>query len=195
VKADTPSPVTESGHGALWLAFVWGLAEATFFFVVPDVLTSRLVLQKPRVGFAACFSSLAGALLGGMVLYHLGRDPSTQTQLAQAMDWIPGITPGLIGKAKEALMHEGLLPALFTGVLAGIPYKLYALQAAGAGMGLVTFLSVSCFARLARFLLVTGMAWFVGAKLLPNLSKAMTLRIHAGGWILFYVFYFWRMSL
>lgn len=188
------APAENPGRGWLWWAFAWGLAEATFFFIIPDVLTSRLVLQKPRLGFAACFSSLAGALLGGWLLFWVGHDPSVRVTLIQAMDWLPGITPALVGKAGEGLMQHGL-SALFTGVLAGIPYKLYALQAAWAGADFVAFMQVSLFARLSRFFLVTGLSWFVGSKLLSNLSLTTRLRIHTGSWLVFYTGYFWRMSL
>lgn len=188
------TPPENPGRAWLWLAFAWGLAEATFFFIVPDVLTSRLVLQRARLGVAACFSSLAGALLGGSLLFWLGHDPSVQMALAQAMDYLPGINATLVRQAGDGLMQHGLA-ALFTGVVAGIPYKLYALQAAWAGSDFSTFLLVSLFARLSRFLLVTGMTWLAGVTLFSKLSIAMRLRIHAGSWLVFYVFYFWRMSL
>ena len=45
---------TASGRAALGLAGVWGLAEATCCFLVPDVLLSRLALQRPRLAIAAC---------------------------------------------------------------------------------------------------------------------------------------------
>jgi membrane protein YqaA with SNARE-associated domain len=194
VKDGPTASLAEPGRGWLWLAFAWGLAEATFFFIVPDVLTSRLVLQKPRAGFTACLCSLAGALLGGLLLFFLGRQPEMLPPLAVAIDWLPGISPALMEKARLGLEQHGPA-ALFTGVLAGIPYKLYATQSAAAGLGLGVFVVASTAARLLRFLLVTALAWFVGTKLLPNLSAAIKLRIHLGSWIVFYFFYFWQMGL
>lgn len=188
------APVAEPGRGWLWLAFAWGLAEATFFFIVPDVLTSRLVLRKPRAGFVACLCSLAGALLGGLFLFFLGRQPEMLPPLVVAIDWLPGISPALMEKARLGLEQHGLA-ALFTGVLAGIPYKLYATLSGAAGLGVGAFVLASAAARLIRFLLVTALTWFAGAKLLPNLSTAIKLRIHLGSWIVFYFLYFWRMGL
>ena len=46
------------------LALAWGLAEATFFFIVPDVLLSRLVLSDWRLCARACLWAVAGALVG-----------------------------------------------------------------------------------------------------------------------------------
>jgi membrane protein YqaA with SNARE-associated domain len=175
------------------LAFVWGLAEATCFFIVPDVLCSRLVLRQPRQGFTACFTSLAGALVGGALLYFLGRDPARSAVLLAAMDWLPGISPELGEQARQGLASQGP-GTLFLGALNGIPYKLYAIQAASTGLGFVTFMLTSIGARLARFLAVTGLAWLIGAKILPNLSVAAKLHIHFAFWGLFYFAYFGMMG-
>lgn len=51
-----------------WWAFAWGLAEATFFFIVPDVFTTRLALQDFKRALISCIFTLAGALLGGVTL-------------------------------------------------------------------------------------------------------------------------------
>jgi hypothetical protein len=175
------------------LAFGWGLAEATCFFIVPDVLTSRLVLQRPRMGFASCFSSLAGAVIGAAFLYALGKDPARSATLLAATDWLPGISTALGERASQDLEAFGA-PALFLGALSGVPFKLYAIQASGAGVGAIVFILTSVGARLARFLAVTGLAWLVGAKLLPNLSAAAKLHIHFVFWGLFYFIYFWTMG-
>ena len=109
-------------------------------------------------------------------------------------DYLPGINPGLDEQARIALEQQGAT-ALFAGFIGGIPYKLYAAQAAGAGLGVGAFLLASAVSRLTRFLVVTGLAWFIGATFLPNLSARAKLRIHAGAWLLFYLGYFWRMGI
>lgn len=182
------------GRSGRWLAFGWGLAEATFFFVVPDVLSSRLVLRDTKNGFTACLWSLAGALLGGVVLFVLGRNPATAEVLLRAFDLIPGIQPALMAEARRSLEQSGAA-ALFAGFIGGIPYKLYAVQAAGTGMGLPVFLAASAAARLSRFLLSTTLAWGIGRLLLHKLAPAALLRVHAAGWCCFYAVYFWRMGL
>ena len=194
---NTPSQesrAAEPGRGWLWLAFVWGFAESTFLFLVPDVLSSRLVLRRTRTGFAACGYSLAGALIGGLTLYLLGREPAVQRSMLLWADFVPGISPGLVEQAKGQLVAQGPA-ALFAGFIGGIPYKLYAAQAASAGLGVGTFLLASAVARLARFLLVTTFAWLIGIILLPNLGVAAKLRIHTAGWILFYLCYFLWMGI
>lgn len=194
MSSKPPSPTERFDRTWPWLAFAWGLAEATFFFIVPDVFTSRLVLQQPRRGFVACLPCLAGALCGGVLLYFLGQNAESSAAILAALDRVPGIKPDLIeGAALNLERHR--LTALFLGALTGIPFKLYAVQAASAGFGFASFLFASALARLSRFLLVTGLVWFVGSRLLPNLSADAKLRVHAGGWLLFYCFYFWRIGL
>jgi len=193
VSPGQPIEPSTPGRGWRWLALGWGFAEATFFFIVPDVFTSRLVLVRPWQGFAACLYSLGGAMVGGILLYFLGQEPRATETITTAFGWLPGINLDLIDASRLGLEHHGVA-ALFVGVLSGIPYKLYAVQAAGAGLGAGTFIVSSLFARLIRFLLVTLLAWFLSSKLLPNLSAGAKLRIHAGAWLVFYILYFWRMG-
>ena len=47
------------------IASLWGFAEATVFFIVPDVLLSWLALRSPKSGLIACLFALLGALIGG----------------------------------------------------------------------------------------------------------------------------------
>lgn len=172
------------------VAFAWGLAESTFFVFVPDIWSTRVVLQNPRQGFLACGASLVGALLGGAILFISGRAPAIGPTLLAATAHLPGISPALIDAARVGLEQHGA-SALFFGLLSGIPYKLFALQAFQAGINADHFLLVSACARLFRFLMATGTAWLVDHTLLDKLSSTNKLRIHAATWTLFYLVYFW----
>lgn len=175
-----------------WIAFAWGLAESTFFFLVPDVWTSRVVLQDRRSGVLACAASVAGALVGGSLLFYLGCHAQVRDGVLAALDYLPGINPRVIS---DAALHLHLLgpEALFVGAVRGIPYKLYAIQA--PGMEFTVFLVVSMLSRAGRFALVTALAWVIDAKILRNQPLERVLRIHAGSWAVFYLLYFWRMGL
>jgi len=110
--------------------------------------------------------------------------------LLSLMDYIPGINEALMERARSGLETHGLAN-LFTGALGGIPYKLYAVQAPAIGAGLGAFLAFSAAARLLRFGVVTGIAW-TASRLMPRVSSAAKLRIHAMAWIVFYAYYFWQ---
>ena len=58
------------------IASLWGFAEATLFFFVPDIWISILALKNGRQGLIACFYSFVGAVVGGLIMYYLGRADS-----------------------------------------------------------------------------------------------------------------------
>lgn len=132
------------------IACFWGMAEATVFFIVPDVWLTRLAVRNFRRAFVASLWALAGAILGGIVLWAAARHGAAERLLA-AFDLLPGISPALIDKSGRAMEERGLF-SLATGALAGQPYKLYAVHAGASGVPFVPFLLASLATRLFRFL-------------------------------------------
>ena len=168
-------------------ALLWALAEATLFFVVPDVwLTVVAVQHGIRKAMIACGFAVAGALLGGAVMYlWASADPASARA---ALDHVPGISPGMIDRASAALEAQGVLAMLF-GAFAGVPYKIYAVGSPGAGVGLALFLATSVPARLMRFLLLSGMAATFTGIFDGLLSKRVVLAIVIVLWVAFYAVY------
>ena len=81
---------------ALVLAFAWGLAEATFFFIVPDVLLTLIACRVLKPALKATTFALMGALVGGALMYAIGRrDPVNARAF---LDQIPAISPALISR-------------------------------------------------------------------------------------------------
>jgi hypothetical protein len=168
-------------------ALLWALAEATLFFVVPDVwLTAVAARRGIRKAMVACGFALAGALLGGAIMY-LWASAEPAAAIA-TLDHVPGISPGMIERAGQALRAQGVLAMLF-GAFAGVPYKIYAVQAPGAGVGLALFLAASVPARLMRFLLLSGMAAAFAGLVDGLLSKRVVLAIVIVLWAAFYAVY------
>ena len=175
------------------VAGLWGFAEATVFFLVPDVwLTAIAVRNGLKPALLACLTALAGALLGGLAMYGWG---AANPDAARAMlDWVPAIDTAMIGQVRASL-HEGGAKATFLGPLQGVPYKIYAVEAAGAGIGLAMFLAVSIPARLLRFLLVTAVAWSISAALARHVGPRVRTGLLAGAWGIFYTAYFTVMGI
>lgn len=173
------------------IAAVWGFAEATFFFIVPDVFTSRIVLDSPRRGLAACVWATGGALVGGALLFALTRY-GFGSQLSAGFALLPGIHPTVEAQAAGLFSRHGL-GALFVGAASGIPYKLFVVEAATGGVPFVAFAFLSIAARLARFVAVTGLAGRLGATMFRKCSARTKLAVHAVSWTLFYASYFWAM--
>ena len=170
-----------------WLAFAWGLAEATLFFIVPDVLLTFLARRGLRPALVGTVFALAGALLGGCLMYQAGTRSPEKWLLW--MDHLPAIGPAMIEQVGRNLHRQGP-QALLLGPLQGIPYKLFALQAPAAGIGLPAFLTVSVVARLARFLFSILLAWGILWALRRHWPRFPTGAGLTVFWIGFYAFYF-----
>lgn len=178
-----------SGKRADTVSASWGFAEATFFFLVPDVWITLLATTGFKKGLRACFLALAGALAGGLLIYLLGvyyREP-----ILIFYDYLPAI--GLEMQERVALeLAEKGAPAVFAGPASGTPYKIYAVQAAESGLGLTPFLAISVPARLFRFLaaLLGGQAL---AFLLRKKGFKHQIMVAVVLWTVGYGFYFARM--
>lgn len=169
------------------VAFLWGLAEATLFFIVPDVLLSAVALNRLRAALIACALATAGALVGGTLLFTWGaHDPASAWAV---LDRIPAIDATMQSNVRDALNEQGLT-ALFLGPLTGTPYKLYAVAAGQAGFSLPAFLLVSIPARAVRFVLLCLLVDLIARKL-PTRAR---LPVLAACWLAFYGAYFIHMG-
>lgn len=180
-----PGPVPRLGLSAA--CFTWGLAEATFFFLVPDVLLSWVALDQPRAAWQGCWRALAGALVGGTAMYLWG---SVDVQAALTLlEGIPAISRAMCDEVAQALQTDGLL-AMILGPIQGTPYKVFAVQAGAAHLGWFDFLVLSVPARVVRFALVTGLA-VISCRLVPWASLRLRRTAHLILWGVFYSWYFW----
>jgi membrane protein YqaA with SNARE-associated domain len=169
-------------------SFVWGFAEATLFFIVPDVLLTWIALDRPGAALRACVGALAGALVGGFVMYTWGAADSESALVTLA--YLPAVSAAMCDTVGEQLRQHGFA-ALFVGSFTGVPYKIYAVQAGAAHMDLALFLLVSIPARLIRFALVTGMTILV-CRVFPKVSLFSRRVLHVVLWTAFYVWFFWK---
>jgi membrane protein YqaA with SNARE-associated domain len=168
-------------------AFLWGWSEATWFFIVPDVLLTLLALRSLRTALVACVWATVGAIVGGAMTYdYANLHPASSREI---LVMIPGISDRMIGEVGVQLERHGAA-AVFAGPLRGIPYKIYAVQAAWQHRPLAEFLFASIPARAARFLLTTALASAVAALLRDRVRERTLLHIHLLAWTAFYTAYF-----
>lgn len=172
-----------------FFAFLWGFAEATVFFIVPDVLIGWEALLHWRKGMSAILFSILGAMLGGLAMYAFGLwDGATAEKILTS---IPLIHASMVQSVTHQLQAAGL-PAILTGPLQGIPYKIYAVESGRLGLSLLAFLLLTIPARGARFLLVASLA--VGFRaLFPRMMinhPRVTASLYLFVWAAFYLMYF-----
>jgi membrane protein YqaA with SNARE-associated domain len=185
------------------VAALWGFAEATVFFLVPDVHLTAVALRDRRTALRACLAAVGGALLGGWLMFAWGaREPAAARRL---LDRVPAVSPAMLARVEAEIATRGAV-AMFLGPLRGTPYKTYAVlagersrrdqnRARGAGAGpdgddLLVFLAVSVPARLLRFVLLTLVAAWVAARPLAGWSLRRRRLLHAALWGSFYIVYF-----
>ncbi len=127
MTARSPSP-----RGVLIAAltgFLWGLAEATVFFVVPDVLLCYWAMRSAREALASTLAVVFGAMLGAVVLYLcLGLDGERYASIHQVWASLPGFKVKMAEVAAEHLRAGGAA-GLLSGPVSGIPYRVYVLEA------------------------------------------------------------------
>jgi membrane protein YqaA with SNARE-associated domain len=172
------------------LAFLWGLAEGTFFFVVPDVIISLVALLNPRRAWPHIVAAIAGSVLGGMLLFNwASRDPGSAHETIAR---VPFVTARMFAQVNASYRMHGL-GAVFLGPLSGTPYKIYAVEAPRF-IGKTAFMWGTAPARGERFLLVWAVFGAV-ATLLRRSFKRTPLQLalgHGSFWVLLYAFY-WGM--
>jgi membrane protein YqaA with SNARE-associated domain len=171
--------------------FLWGFAEATVFFVVPDVLLSLVALFDLRTTWRHVLLATAGAFAGGAFLFHLSALQPGRSHAVVAR--VPFVREDMFAKVDQGLRNRGLF-AVFLGSVSGIPYKLYAVEAPGFFKAR-DFLLATPPARAVRFVLVwlgSGLA----AKLLRKMrhwNDRQVLRLYATAWIAAYALYWGRI--
>jgi hypothetical protein len=156
-------------HPPIWLGVVWGFAEATLFFIMPDLIITLACLGSFVKGLRQLAAVMAGALAGGLLMYILSINHALEmTRLVQA---VPYVRSSMVEAVQGDFASHGVW-AVCMGPLSGIPYKLYAVIAP-AFVSLFLFFVMSIPARLER-LLVTFAIFAVLGVLFRRYLKRWT---------------------
>jgi membrane protein YqaA with SNARE-associated domain len=132
-------------RGALVAVFLWATAEAVLWPIVPDFVLLPLAIAAPARAVKLIGAALLGTLLGGLVAYSAGGTALGGHVLAHA----PLVTDRMIAFAGSSLAENG--PSVLLGQpWSGVPYKVFAYQAAPVEVG--PFMIMSSLGRGARFL-------------------------------------------
>ena len=180
-----------SRHG--WLVgLVWGLAESTVFFIVPDVGVAFIAAMSPRNWWKAAVTSIVGTLVGAVLVYLAVRF-WLGAHARDLLLWVPGIHPVTLALASRHISDHGaaaLLPAAFQG----IPYKVYATQLALADVSLPALLLWTIPSRALRLIPVAAAAGGAGQVLQGSLRRHFRLWVGAYVvcWVAFYAWYWTR---
>jgi 1-acyl-sn-glycerol-3-phosphate acyltransferase len=134
-------------RAAVAVAAGWGVAEALWWPLMPDLGVALLALGAPRRWWQLAGAATAGSVAGGALAYRLGS--------AGRVPSLPLVPPRMVETTARWLADEG--PA---GVrrqpASGVPFKVFAYQAAAAKLEPAPFLGVAGLVRGARMAAVAG---------------------------------------
>lgn len=170
---------------ALTVVAIWSAAEAAIFFLVADIPISGIAVRNgARAAFIAAVVAAVASVIGTLaVLVWAGNDPSGATR---AMTALPAIDANMVQEA-AARFHQGPL-AVLAGAFSGIPFKLFALEAAKEGAS--GFLLLAPLLRLPRFVAVALFVAAISGRLERRMTVRQRLALLAVLWTLFYAIYF-----
>lgn len=170
------------------VALLWGFAEATLFFIVPDVLLTAIAVRRGRQpALRAIVWTIAGAVVGGWLMFNWAA--VDHAAAVATLDRLPAISQTMISDVRGALDRLGA-GAMALGALSGVPYKIYATMAPAAGLSLPTFLALSIPARAIRFVLVVWIADWLNRRLARRFDLRWRSGVLAAVWLFFYALYF-----
>jgi membrane protein YqaA with SNARE-associated domain len=176
--------------GIRGISFLWGLLEATIFFIVPDVYLTKTALRSFKKAFISLGYALLGAIIGGSLMYFLGTSYYVET--LRVMNDIPAISNDLIAIVEDGVQEDPYNALLF-GALKGIPFKLFALAFGHYNISYPQFLCLAFIARSLRFMISMSIAWTVNLSLIKYSLKKRQVILYLF-WTIFYVFYFLYMK-
>jgi membrane protein YqaA with SNARE-associated domain len=182
-----------AASGGLALSFCWGFFEATFFFVVPDVLLSLVATVSFRRVWRHMAAAIAGAVCGGAVMFFWAQENPAKAYAAVRK--VPFITERMFAQVEAGYQKNGMA-AVYLGPMSGTPYKIYAVEAPRFFRA-TPFLLTTIPARGWRFVLVGLFAAACAAILRRRWNKSvreLTI-LHALAWALFYISYWTRISM
>jgi len=190
VKTSNVSHARFSDHASsawsLLTSFLWGFAEGTVFFIVPDVYLGFVALFNWRRGLWAMVAAVLGAMAGGSVMYGLAMKDLSALNLL--LTRIPLINREMIADIAHQMQADGLL-TMVNGPFRGVPYKIYAVQAGGQSLPYLPFLFMTILARLERLLPVTLLAGGMG-KWFKDFVERHTTLVVAGYILIWGIIYF-----
>jgi membrane protein YqaA with SNARE-associated domain len=94
--SEPPVPAFPLRPWSVWAGFIWGFAEATLFFIVPDVLLTFIALYSFRRSVKVLASILLGALAGGTLMFYAGQRSPDQAKAVVLR--VPFVSPAMFEK-------------------------------------------------------------------------------------------------
>lgn len=171
----------------LYLAFLWWFLEATFFFIIPDVLISFLWVFLFKRKFKLIIFTVLWAVLWWLVTYSLWKYSILEIY---DLSYIYLINDTMISKVLSDVKDWYLWIIIST--IKWIPYKIQAITYWSLNIDVILFIFLSILARLPRFvitLFISLLIWKYFKKYIKKYIKTFIL-IFILFWLAIYYSYY-----
>lgn len=177
-----------SSRPALWVAAAWGLAEASFFFIVPDFWLGLVALFAPRRAFRTLGAIAIGAVAGAALLALAAT--MAPGGVADLLNRLPGIAPADLAQARGELEAQGVI-AFLNAPLQGLPVKIYVHEATQLGLPaplILVFTALNRIERIGLFGLVMVLVGLAARRVAVRFPRTIGVG-YLAAWAIFYAAY------
>jgi len=157
-----------AGRTGMGVLYVWAVAEAMVWPLIPDSALMGMVLASPRHAPRLLAAAVAGTLTGGTVGVLLGR---------LGAHWHLPLVTERMRDAAHGWLATGGADGLWHQPLSGVPYKAFVQAVADLPVALGDFLWLTLQARGVRMLASAAVASMAGAvlwRVVPERHRAAT---------------------
>ena len=144
-----------SSTAGVGLLFVWAVAEATVWPILPDFLLVPIVLGNRRRFYIPLAAAIAGMAIGGTFLYLFAFWHPQQA--VHLLHHLPTVREAAINRAHSYLADHGLAALIFQP-WSGVPFKVWALLAGSEARNPAVAIPLFILARSARMAILAALA-------------------------------------
>jgi membrane protein YqaA with SNARE-associated domain len=147
-----------SSSKGLTVMFLWALAEAIFWPIIPDGLLFPMAIGRRTQYWKLLGVAILGSTLGGIAIYLFSY---FLPEMARSiLPHMPVIQAFMIEKVSIALDQQGAM-AFWTQPWSGIPFKVFAMEGGARGINPFRALSLSIIARGVRMFISSIIPWLL----------------------------------
>lgn len=155
-----------SHHRAPYYLAGVSFAESSFFPIPPDVMLISMGLAKPKYSWKFALIAMLFSVFGGVLGYLIGYYGMALIE--------PYLMSSSYATSVTRITHWFEHQNVWLVILAGFtpfPYKIFTITAGMMHLQFLMFLLGSFIGRGLRFFLVSGILFFAGAKIEPQLRR------------------------
>lgn len=131
---------------ANYLVFFWAMAEALFWFIIPEFLLLLIIFMRIKRRRELLYYNIFGTIAGTVLAFSINLP-------AHLIEKLPYIQPAMTGQVAAWFDKSGIF-ALIHQPFSGIPYKVFAYLAPNYHILIIVFIITAIVVSVARYFVV-----------------------------------------